>query len=82
MADLHSKMLDDPSPRGPNSQSHAVCGKFWQNFVLAPLPPLEGWQPNLREILDPPLLLKFDDIKRMFLLTLCSLVGTLYSPQV
>ena len=35
-------------------QFHAVLGKIWQNYMLAPPPP-EGWRPNLGEILDPPL---------------------------
>ena len=42
-------------PYGPKfSQFHAVFRKMWQNHMLAP--PLEGWHPLLREILDPPLM--------------------------
>ena len=43
-----------PPPHGPKcSQFHAVFRKIWQNHMLAP--PLEGWRPLLRGILDPPL---------------------------
>ena len=35
---------------GPKfSQFHAVFRKIWQNQMLAPNPPLEGWRPLLRE---------------------------------
>ena len=37
------------------SRFHAVFRKIWQNRMLAP--PLEGWRPLLRGILDPPLII-------------------------
>ena len=43
-----------PPSYGPKfSQFHTVFHKIWQNHMLAP--PLEGWRPLLRGILDPPL---------------------------
>ena len=40
VADLHSKIFDACSPRGPNSFNiMQFLGKFWQNRILAPLPP-------------------------------------------
>ena len=48
------------APRGSKFfQFHAVFGKIWQNRMLAP--PLESWRPLLGEILDPPLLIYFED---------------------
>ena len=39
VADLHSKILDAPPPRGSKFfQFHAVFGKFWRNRMLAPPP--------------------------------------------
>ena len=39
VADLHSKILDAPPPRGSKFfQFHAVFGKFWRNCMLAPPP--------------------------------------------
>ena len=53
-----SKGAHVPPPGSKFFQFHAVCVKFWQNRMLAPpLPPMEGWCPHLREILDPPLYL-------------------------
>ena len=57
VADLHSKILDAPPPRGPNSFNFMqFLGNFWQNRML--VPPLGSWRPHLGEILDPPLHLK------------------------
>ena len=55
MADLGARDLGARPPYGPKfSQFHAVFHKIWQNHMLAP--PLEGWRPLLRGILDQPLI--------------------------
>ena len=51
---LHSKILDAPPPRGPNSFNFIqFLGKLVK--IACWRPPPEGWRPHLGEILDPPL---------------------------
>ena len=56
MADLHSTILDAPSPPGDQILSISCSFKeiLAKSYVGAPLPP-ESWRPLLGEILDPPL---------------------------
>ena len=55
VADLHSKILDVPSPRAVAKffQFHAVFGKIRQNCMLPPYQ--HRRRPHFWEILDPPL---------------------------
>ena len=56
------------APPGPKfSQFHAVFHKIWQNHMLAPPPPQEGWRPLLRGILDPALIHTIWKIKEVSL---------------
>ena len=60
-------------PYGPKfSQFHAVFQKTWQFRML--VPPLDGWSPLLRGILDPPLYIGF-------LVILCSFKHYLRTSQ-
>ena len=88
VAELHSKILDVPPPRGPNSFNFMqFLGKFGK--IVCWRPPLESWHPLLGEILDPPLpwppvqcMLGDTGNKRAVRILLeCNLVGSCTSPS-